>query len=126
MFGLYFAHILNLHVKDCDIDKKNVNKPISWIVAYKYGALGILQTVPEWRGEGCAKACINNLACHLESLGVTPHTHIEDGNTSSLALFEKMGFIKTHNARWVRSIGKNTQLPPNTNFTKVLENKNKK
>ena len=23
--------------------------------------MGLLQTIPEWRGEGCARACINNL-----------------------------------------------------------------
>ena len=84
-----------------EVDKKKKNQLISWITAYKDGGLGLLQTIPEWRGEGCAKACINNLACHLESLDVRPHCFIEDGNISSESLFKKMGFVKTHNARWV-------------------------
>ena len=53
--------------------------------------MGLLQTIPEWQGDGCAKACINNLAYHLESLDVTPYCFIEDGNVASEALFKTMG-----------------------------------
>ena len=88
---------MNLHIGSCDIQRKKENTPISWIIAYKYGAMGLLQTIPEWQGEGCAKACINNLAYHLESLNVTPYCFIEDGNVASEALFKTMGFVKTNN-----------------------------
>ena len=63
--------------------------------------MGLLKTAPEWRGEGCATASIKALAFHMESLGIVPYVYIEDGNTGSTALFEKMGFVKTHNASWI-------------------------
>ena len=74
---------------------------MSVLFSSRYGALGLLKTSPEWRGEGCAKACINNLAAHIESLGIVPYVYIEDFNVGSISLFEKMGFIKTHDASWI-------------------------
>jgi len=93
-----------------DLDTKINKQPISWISAYKYGAMGLLKTSSEWRGEGCAKACINNLAFHMESLGIVPYVYIEDWNVGSISLFEKMGFVKTHNASWICCLPKQHQL----------------
>jgi len=70
-------------------------------LAYKYGAMGLLKTIPEWRGEGCAKACIDTLANHLKALGITPHVYIEADNDGSISLFEKMGYVKAHGANWI-------------------------
>ena len=63
--------------------------------------MGLLKTSPEWRGEGCAKACINNLAYHMDTLGITPHVYIEEDNVGSISLFEKMGYVKMHGASWI-------------------------
>ena len=69
--------------------------------------MGLLKTSPEWRGEGCAKACINNLAYHMETLGITPHVYIEEDNIGSISLFEKMGYVKLHGASWIGFLPKN-------------------
>ena len=45
----------------------------------------MLKTKPEWRGEGCAKACINNLAFHMESIGIVPY-----GGLSGLEILEQL------------------------------------
>lgn len=84
-----------------DVNVKKKRQPISWIIACKYGAMGLLKTSPEWRGEGCAKACINNLAYHMDTLGITPHVYIEEDNVGSISLFEKLGYVKMHGASWI-------------------------
>ena len=64
--------------------------------------MGLLRTKEEWRGQGCAKACVNNLAYHMmASIGITPYVFIEDYNTDSMKLFEKLGYVKTHESHWV-------------------------
>ena len=63
--------------------------------------MGLLKTKEEWRGRGCAKACINALASKLASMGITPFVYIEDFNQTSINLFEKLGYVKTHTAAWV-------------------------
>ena len=79
-------------------------------ISHRYGAMGLLKTSSDWRGEGCAKACINNLAFHMESLGIVPYVYIEDWNVGSISLFEKLGFVKTHDASWICCLPKQHQL----------------
>lgn len=65
--------------------------------------MGMLKTKEEWRGRGLAKICVNNLACHMmTSIGITPYVTIEDYNTASINLFEKLGYVKTCKAYWVQ------------------------
>ena len=40
-------------------------EPNSWIMVYKDCALGLLKTKEEWRGNGCAMACISSLSTYL-------------------------------------------------------------
>ena len=54
--------------------------------------MGLLQTVEQWQGQGCAKACINALASELRTFGITPYVYIESFNTASIHLFEKLGY----------------------------------
>jgi GNAT superfamily N-acetyltransferase len=75
--------------------------PVSWILAYKYGALGLLKTRDDWRGQGCAKTCVEALSNRLASIGVTPFAYIEDDNVASINLFKKLGFQETKRAFWV-------------------------
>ena len=63
--------------------------------------MGLLKTKEEWRGQGCAKACINNLSLEMRSHGIIPFVYIEDDNEASKKLFETLGFEKTHTASWI-------------------------
>ena len=63
--------------------------------------MGLLKTKEEWRGKGCAKACIKSLEDKLLSLGVTPYCYIEDFNVTSMGLFEKLGYEKAHESYWI-------------------------
>merc|ERR1712062_824799 len=85
---------------DDDVNAEPV-QPVSWIIAYKYGALGLLKTKEEWRGRGCAKSCINALATKLASIGIVPYVYIENFNQNSINLFEKLGYVKAHSAAWI-------------------------
>lgn len=85
-------------------DSDDVKEPISWIMAYKHGALGLLKTREKWRGNGCAAACIKALSKHLLKFGITPYCFIEDFNHTSMRLFEKLGFEKTHDCSWITFI----------------------
>ena len=76
-------------------------EPNSWIMAYTFCALGLLKTKDEWRGNGCAIACIKSLSNYLLKFGITPYCFIEDFNQTSMRLFEKLGFEKTHNGSWI-------------------------
>ena len=83
---------------DSEVDFK---EPNSWIMAYTYCALGLLKTKEDARGNGCAIACIKSLSNCLLKFGITPYCFIEDFNQTSMRLFEKLGFEKTHNASWI-------------------------
>ena len=63
--------------------------------------MGFLKTDDRWRGQGCAQACVNNLAVEMRSHGVVPYVFIEQNNTASLKLFQKLGYEKTHEANWI-------------------------
>ena len=67
----------------------------------RYGAMGLLRTKDEWQGQGCAKACVQNLAMHLDSIGMDPYVYIEIGNDLSIQFFEKLGFTRDHDATWI-------------------------
>ena len=69
--------------------------------------MGLLKTVEEWRGQGCAKACTNNLAEFFQSIGIKPFVYIEHDNHVSIKLFEKMGYKQTHKASWICYLPKN-------------------
>ena len=67
----------------------------------KCSELGLLNTKEEWRGNGCAIACIKALSDYLLAFGVTPYCLIEDFNETSMRLFEKLGFEKTHDCSFI-------------------------
>ena len=77
-----------------------MNNIFSWLF-FRHGALGLLKTREKWRGNGCAAACIKALSKHLLKFGITPYCFIEDFNHTSMRLFEKLGFEKTHDCSWI-------------------------
>ena len=68
---------------------------------FRYGAMGLLRTVEDWQGQGCAKASINALAFELTKSGVTPYVYIESFNDASINLFEKLGYRRVCDVFWV-------------------------
>ena len=66
-----------------------------------YSSLGLLKTEKEWQGNGCAMACIKVLSNYLKKFGITPHCTIENYNQTSMKLFEKLGFKKTHDCSFI-------------------------
>lgn len=77
-------------------------QPVSWIMVYDYGALGILYTLPEHRGKGYAKVLICTMAKKLVAESRPVFCFIEEDNTSSYKLFKDMGFVvdETFRAVW--------------------------
>ena len=67
----------------------------------KCSELGLLKTKKEWRGNGCAVACIKALSNYLLAFGITPYCLIEAFNETSMRLFEKLGFEKMHDCSFI-------------------------
>mmetsp|Transcript_23284 Transcript_23284/g.37102 ORF Transcript_23284/g.37102 Transcript_23284/m.37102 type:complete len:287 (-) Transcript_23284:1864-2724(-) len=68
-------------------------KLVSWVLACRYGALGMLFTDPKYRGRGFASKVVFALCKRLRfTFGLTPYTYIETHNAPSLKMFSKLGF----------------------------------
>lgn len=67
----------------------------------RYGALGVLYTVDEYRGRGFAKICMQFMSKHVQSIGLTPFTYVETDNVASIALMEKLGFEPVQECLWI-------------------------
>lgn len=78
-------------------------QPVSWIMVYDYGAMGILYTLPEHRGKGYAKALICTMAKKLFAESQPVFCFIEEDNTLSYKLFKDVGFVvdETFRAVWL-------------------------
>lgn len=78
-------------------------QPVSWILVYNYGALGILYTLPEHRGKGYAKVLISTMAKKLFAESHPVYCFIEEDNSLSYKLFTSLGFIEdpSYRAVWL-------------------------
>ena len=63
--------------------------------------MGLLHTKPAFRGRGFAKLCVRILSRNLSKIGVTPNVYIENDNSISMSMFEKLGFEKMFPAAWM-------------------------
>uniref|UniRef100_H3AKR7 Glycine N-acyltransferase-like protein n=1 Tax=Latimeria chalumnae TaxID=7897 RepID=H3AKR7_LATCH len=90
----------------CIMDESG--NPISWIMTYKYNAMGMLYTLPEHRGKGFAKLAICELAKTLHRLGYPVYCYIELENMKSYELFKNLGFrdVPNYIASWTLCNGK--------------------
>ncbi|XP_068183602.1 glycine N-acyltransferase [Antennarius striatus] len=86
----------------CILDAEG--KPVSWILVYMTCAIGMLYTVPEYRGKGYAKVLITAIAKWLHAEGYPVYCFIEEENENSYKLFKKMGFVDDPSFRmtWFR------------------------
>lgn len=84
----------------CILDESN--QPISWLLMYDYCALGILYTLPEYRGRGYAKTLIISMSKRLHDQGYPVYCFIEEENEGSLRLFKGLGFKEdpSYRAAW--------------------------
>jgi predicted GNAT family acetyltransferase len=65
--------------------------------------MGLLYTKPEFRGRGYARKCVKALSKHLfDALDIPPNVYIENDNSVSMSMFEKMGFERMFPAAWMR------------------------
>ena len=81
--------------------KDDINdRLVCWIFLHEYNAIGVLQTLDEYRRKGLAKACVQE---HLRKIretldedtidaGFAPFAYIFEDNESSLRLFEQLNF----------------------------------
>ncbi|TNN29588.1 Glycine N-acyltransferase-like protein 3 [Liparis tanakae] len=78
-------------------------QPVSWILMYDYCALGLLHTLPEYRGRGYAKVLVNTIVRRLHSEGYPVYCFIEEDNPVSFKLFKGLGFIEdpSYRATWL-------------------------
>ncbi|TRY96130.1 hypothetical protein DNTS_015949 [Danionella cerebrum] len=75
------------------------DKPVAWILTYSSCALGMLYTVPEYRGKGIAKALVSIMSKRLLSLGYPVYCYTEEENKISHRLFTSLGFTEEPNFR---------------------------
>ncbi|XP_020365750.1 glycine N-acyltransferase-like protein 3 isoform X3 [Rhincodon typus] len=74
----------------CILDE--TDNPVSWLLTYPYGAMGLLYTLPEHRRKGYAKLLVTKMVKVLQNLGYPIYCFIEDENSRSYQLFQKLGF----------------------------------
>ncbi|XP_067845181.1 glycine N-acyltransferase-like protein 3 isoform X2 [Heptranchias perlo] len=82
----------------CILDE--TGNPISWLLSYKYSAMGLLYTLPEHRRKGYAKLLVTTMVKTLQKLGYPIYCFIEVENDTSYQLFEKLGFKEACGIRY--------------------------
>ncbi|KAI1886363.1 hypothetical protein AGOR_G00213250 [Albula goreensis] len=89
------------HFPTCCVTDEN-GQPVSWVLTYDYCAMGMLYTLPEYRGKGYAKALICAMATRLHAQGYPVYCFIEEENQLSYELFTKLGFTEdpSYRAAW--------------------------
>ena len=62
-------------------------KPVSWVLTHEDNSIGMLYTLPHFRGNGFATAVTLDLCSRHIAAGITPHAYIVKGNVASKKLF---------------------------------------
>jgi serine/threonine protein kinase/SAM-dependent methyltransferase len=98
----------------------NDEVPVSWMVTYENGSMGMLFTQREHRRRGLASAVAKRLVQdhHLPTPESRPFLYIEVGNHASMRLFgERLGFQAQADVAWVRWIKKSEDSASSTTTT---------
>ena len=61
---------------------------------HEEGAIGMLTVLPEYRRQGVATALMLELVQRLLDMDRVPYTHVRTSNAVSMALQEKLGFVR--------------------------------
>ncbi|KAJ8013527.1 hypothetical protein DPEC_G00030700 [Dallia pectoralis] len=98
----YLKHLINHYPSGCITDKHG--QPVSWVLLYDHQALGVMYTLPEYRGQGLAKALVNCMSRRLYAQGYPVYCYIAEGNTASHSLCTSMGFTEDpqYRAAWYK------------------------
>jgi len=73
---------------------------IGWGLTHDDGAIGFVYVLPEYRGQGIAKAIVIRIIQQLNENDLPIYCHIEEDNLASITLFEGLGFVKENRIRW--------------------------
>ena len=69
---------------------------------HEEGAIGMLTVLPEYRRQGVATALVMELVRRLMTAGRIPYTHVYPTNATSMAMQEKLGFVRSsHTVTWL-------------------------
>lgn len=96
----YIREMIMNYPSCCVLDSEG--RPVSWILTYTSGAMGMLYTMPEYRRKGYAKALVATLAKKLHSEGYPVFCFIELKNQASYRVFSSLGFTAdpSYRATW--------------------------
>ncbi|KAI1886364.1 hypothetical protein AGOR_G00213260 [Albula goreensis] len=70
-------------------------RAVAWVLTYASCAMGMLYTLPEYRGKGYAKALIRAMATRLHAQGYPVYCFIEEENQLSYELFKNWASLRT-------------------------------
>jgi len=76
---------------------------VSWCLTYKYGAIGLMYTVPEHRGRRLARLCAASVLARLlsdRSASCAPFAFVVNGNEPSMRLLSALGFSRVADQCW--------------------------
>ncbi|KAG7334397.1 hypothetical protein KOW79_002804 [Hemibagrus wyckioides] len=93
----YVREMIMNYPSCCVLDSEG--QPVSWILTYASGAMGMLYTMPEYRQKGYAKALVVTLAKKLHSEGYPVFCFIELNNQASYRVFSSLGFTADPSCR---------------------------
>jgi len=75
--------------------------PIGWMALYGQGSLGLLYISPEERGKGLGSVLAHYMVKFATNYGIVPFVYIEEDNTKSIGLFQKLCFGKMGEASFL-------------------------
>ena len=87
----YVKYLIRNAPAICAVDTRN-NAVAGWVLVQHYGAIGMLNVLPEYRGQGLAQLLVQRLTDELQSRGLSSFAYIELENDPSFRVFEKSGF----------------------------------
>ena len=74
---------------------------VGWFIVQKYGAMGMLYVVPEYRGKGLARYLVTKLTRKMLRTVDEAFVAIEEDNAASIQLHKKCGFCVGGTICWL-------------------------
>ncbi len=76
------------------------NKLIAWAMTHDHGAIGFLNVLEDYRGNGYARDITLHIINELRKKGKIPFACIEEDNKKSMSLIKKLGFREDRKIHW--------------------------
>jgi len=80
---------------------EETESPLGWMALYGQGSLGLLYISHEERGKGLGSALAHYMVQFAANYGIVPFVYIEDDNTKSIGLFQRLCFGKMEEASFL-------------------------